>query len=29
MAKQNKRSGFNYFSYAVVKGQMLIAKTIL
>jgi len=29
MVKQNKRSGFNYFSYAVVKGQMVIAKSIL
>lgn len=29
MGKQNKRSGFNYFSYAVVKGQLVIAKSIL
>jgi len=29
MKKVNKRSGFNLFSYTVVKGQMQIAKAIL
>ena len=27
--KTNKRSGFKYFSYAVVKGQLMVAKAIM